>query len=195
MLCVENPDVAAAIDRGIDEINGDADRLDLLLSQQHYRLSYWRMAERELVYRRFFDINSLVGVRTEDERAFADIHRLVLDWLNCGRLDGVRVDHPDGLRDPARYFRRLRTAAPNAWIVAEKILARGEHLPEFWPIAGTTGYDFLNITGGLFIDPRGEAPLNEFYREFTGEPVDFNVIAREKKSLILREIWEAISIA
>src|SRR5262249_6617344 len=86
------------------------------------------------------------------------------------------------------YFRRLRAAAPDAWIVAEKILARGEHLPDSWPVAGTTGYDFLNVTGGLFIDPRGEAPLNEFYREFTGEPVDFNAIAREKKSLVLREI-------
>jgi len=96
------------------------------------------------------------------------------------------VDHPDGLRDPAQYFRRLRAAAPDAWIVAEKILARGERLPESWPVAGTTGYDFLNLAGGLFVDARGEAPMNEFYREFTGEPADFAAIAREKKSLILR---------
>ena len=187
-LCEECPKVADEIDRVVAEINLDIDRLDALLSRQHYRLSYWRTAERELVYRRFFDINSLVGVRTEDERAFADIHRLVLKWLQCGRLDGVRVDHPDGLRNPAQYFRRLRAAAPGAWIVAEKILARGERIPESWAVAGTTGYDFLNLVGGLFIDPRGEAPMNEFYREFTGEPVDFTAIAREKKSLILREL-------
>jgi len=187
-LCEENREVASAIDSVVEEINSDIDRLDVLLSKQYYRLSYWRTAERELVYRRFFDINSLVGVRTEDERAFSDIHRLVLKWLQCGRLDGVRVDHPDGLRDPAQYFRRLSAAAPGAWIVAEKILARGERIPESWPVAGTTGYDFLNLAGGLFVDPRGEAPMNELYREFTGEPVDFPSIAREKKSQILRDI-------
>jgi (1->4)-alpha-D-glucan 1-alpha-D-glucosylmutase len=187
-LFEESREAADEIDRLVEEMNADIDRLDILLSEQHYRLSFWRTAEHELVYRRFFDINSLVGVRTEDERAFADIHALVLKWLQCGRLDGVRVDHPDGLRNPAQYFRRLRSAAPNAWIVAEKILAKGERVPDSWPIDGTTGYDFLNIAGGLFIDPRGEAPLNEFYREFTGEPVDFSVVAREKKSLILREI-------
>ena len=187
-LCGENPEVVKQIDSVIADINLDIDRLDALLSRQHYRLSYWRTAERELVYRRFFDINSLVGVRIEDERAFADTHRLVLKWLQCGQLDGVRVDHPDGLRDPAQYFERLRAAAPGAWIVAEKILARGEKLPESWSIAGTTGYDFLNLAEGLFIDARGEAPMNEFYREFTGEPVDFPAVVREKKALVLREL-------
>jgi (1->4)-alpha-D-glucan 1-alpha-D-glucosylmutase len=123
-LCEENHEVADEIDRVAEENNRNVDDLDTLLSRQHYRLSFWRTAERELVYRRFFDINSLVAVRVEEERVFADTHELVVKWLQCGCLEGVRVDHPDGLRDPAQYFRRLHEAAPNAWIVAEKILAR-----------------------------------------------------------------------
>jgi (1->4)-alpha-D-glucan 1-alpha-D-glucosylmutase len=162
--------------------------MDALLLRQNYRLSRWRTAARELVYRRFFDINTLVGLRVEDERVFEDTHALILDWLRTGQIDGVRVDHPDGLRDPEQYFRRLRQAAPEAWIVAEKILQPGEQIPASWDIAGSTGYDFLNLAGGLFVDSRGEAPLNEAYRRFTGERVDFAAVGLEKKLLILREI-------
>jgi (1->4)-alpha-D-glucan 1-alpha-D-glucosylmutase len=187
-LSREHPEVAEQIDTVVREMNRDADALDALLSRQNYRLSRWRTAERELVYRRFFDINTLVGVRVEDERVFEDTHGLVLDWLLRGELDGVRVDHPDGLSDPAQYFRRLRLAAPQAWIVAEKILQPGERPPESWDIAGTTGYDFLNLAGGLFIDPHGEAGINEIYRDFAGDRLDFTAVAREKKALILREI-------
>jgi (1->4)-alpha-D-glucan 1-alpha-D-glucosylmutase len=187
-LVSDQPETAAQIDSVVEETNRNIDELDALLSRQNYRLSRWRTAERELVYRRFFDINTLVGVRTEDQRVFGDTHRLVIQWLQRGELDGVRVDHPDGLRDPGEYFRRLRSAAPRSWIVAEKILQRAEHLPESWDIAGTTGYDFLNLAGGLFVAPRGEAPLNELYREFTGAPVDFPTVAREKSNFVLREI-------
>jgi (1->4)-alpha-D-glucan 1-alpha-D-glucosylmutase len=192
-LLAEQPEASARIDAVVEETNGNIEQLDALLSRQNYRLSRWRTAERELVYRRFFDINTLVGVRTEDQRVFEDTHRLVVQWLQRGDLDGVRVDHPDGLRDPAQYFRRLREASPHTpdkktWIVAEKILQPGEQLPESWEIAGTTGYDFLNLAGGLFVDPHGEAPLNELYREFTGKSVDFPILAREKKNFVLREI-------
>jgi (1->4)-alpha-D-glucan 1-alpha-D-glucosylmutase len=187
-LIREDPEVGPALDRVVAQTNENLDRLDALLSEQNYRLSRWRTAERELVYRRFFDINTLVGMRVEDERVFEDMHVLILKWLKNGDLDGVRVDHPDGLRDPAQYFDRLRQAAPQAWIVAEKILQPGEHLPASWPIAGSTGYDFLNIAGGLFVDPQGQAPLNELYRGFTSETVDFSAVAREKRTLILREV-------
>ena len=187
-LLREQPEIAASIDAVIAGINVNIDQLDSLLAEQNYRLSRWRTAERELVYRRFFDINTLVGMRVEDEHVFEDMHVRIVEWLKAGDLDGVRVDHPDGLRDPAQYFDRLRRAAPDAWIVAEKILQPGEQLPAAWRIAGTTGYDFLNLAGGLFVDPHGEAPLNELYREFTGEPVDFAAIAHEKRNLVLREI-------
>src|SRR4029077_182278 len=156
--------------------------------RQNYRLAFWRTAQQELGYRRFFDINTLVGLRAEDERVFADTHVLTLEWLLNGVLDGVRVDHPDGLRDPQLYFDRLHAVRPRAWIVAEKILQPGERLPETWPVAGTTGYDFIYRVNNLFVDPAAEAALSDFYAEFTGEPTDFPAIVHQKKQLVLREI-------
>ena len=124
-LCKQEPKAGVALDAIVTEVNSDPDRLDALLERQNYRLAFWRTAGRELGYRRFFDINTLVGLRTEDERVLADTHALVLDWLTRKILDGVRVDHPDGLRDPQGYFERLHVTCPQAWIVAEKILEPG----------------------------------------------------------------------
>ncbi len=182
-----DPCVAEALDARVAEINGDAALLDMLLERQNYRLTFWRAAERELDYRRFFDVNSLVGVRTEDARVFADTHELVLRWLNEGVVDGLRVDHVDGLRDPSAYLERLREHAPSAWIVVEKILEPGERLPATWPIAGTTGYDFLNLAGGLFVQPAAEGSMTELYAEFTGQPTDYTALVRERKLVVLRE--------
>ncbi len=187
-LIREHREVGPAIDAVIAEINQHRDALHLLLERQNYRLAYWRAASRDLGYRRFFDINTLVGLRMEEEHVFADTHFLVLRWLADGTLDGVRVDHIDGLRDPEQYLRRLHQAQPEAWVVVEKILEPGESLRGSWPIAGTTGYDFLNTVGGLLIDPAGEQPLTRFYTEFTGEPAGFARIALEKKDLVMREI-------
>jgi (1->4)-alpha-D-glucan 1-alpha-D-glucosylmutase len=187
-LCQERPEIAGAIDEQIAAVNADADQFDRLLERQNYRLAFWRTAGRELGYRRFFDINTLVGVRAEDENVFADTHALVLDWLSRGVLDGVRVDHPDGLRDPELYFERLHKACPRAWIVAEKILEADEQLSETWPVAGTTGYDFIYRVNNLFVDSSAEKPLTETYQEFTGELAAFPNIARDKKHLVLRDI-------
>ncbi|MGZ3678251.1 MAG: malto-oligosyltrehalose synthase [Ktedonobacterales bacterium] len=186
-LCERDPHVAEAIDTVLAQINADTEALDEFLERQNYRLSFWRAAERELGYRRFFDINSLAGIRAEDERVFADTHELILRWLDQNVIEGVRIDHVDGLRDPAAYLQRLRDAAPEAWIVVEKILEPGERLPAAWPIAGTSGYDFLNSVGGLFVDPAGEMPLTSLYAEFTGPPTDYPALVREKKHLVLRE--------
>ncbi|HYO12129.1 MAG TPA: malto-oligosyltrehalose synthase [Thermoanaerobaculia bacterium] len=187
-LCEEQPEVAAAVDAVVEEINADPDRLDELLQRQNYRVAFWRTAGRELDYRRFFDIQTLVGLRAEDERVFADTHGLILDWLRRGLLDGLRIDHPDGLRDPKQYFERLRAAAPEAWLVVEKILEPGEPLPDDWPVDGTTGYDFLNRVGGLFVDPAGEEPLTRIYEELTGETTGWEEMVREKKLLVLNEL-------
>ena len=186
-LCSRDARVAAALDERVEEINADAAMLDDLLERQNYRLTYWRAAERELDYRRFFDINTLVGVRAEDASVFDDTHALVLRLVAEGALDGLRVDHVDGLRDPAAYLQRLRERAPGAWIVVEKILEPGERLPAAWPIAGTTGYDFLNLATGLYIDPAAEQALTAFYGDFTGQPVEYAALVREKKHLVLRE--------
>ncbi len=187
-LCAEHPEIAAAVDAVVAKTNADPDRLDALLELQNYRPAFWRTAGRELDYRRFFDVNTLIGLRTEDERVFADIHALVLDWVRRGQLDGLRIDHPDGLRDPKQYFERLRKSAPAAWIVVEKILETGETLPDDWPVDGTTGYDFLSRVGGLFVDPAGEAPLSALAAELTGQATDWPALVREKKLLVLREL-------
>ena len=141
-LIEDQPDALAAIDRAVDQINRNHDTLDELLNQQQYRLAYWRTAGQELGYRRFFDVNTLIGLRVEGQHVFEATHCRILEWLQNGVLDGVRIDHPDGLRDPQQYCDRLRGRAPDAWIVAEKILEPGEFLRDDWPIEGTTGYDF-----------------------------------------------------
>jgi (1->4)-alpha-D-glucan 1-alpha-D-glucosylmutase len=123
--------------------------------RQHYRLMTWRHAATDLNYRRFFAENHLAGLRIEDPDVFSEVHREVLRWYDAGEVAGIRVDHPDGMRDPTGYFRRLAAAAPDAWLVAEKITQPGEELPD-WPVAGTTGYDALREVCGLFVDPAAE---------------------------------------
>ena len=180
-LCLEEPAIANALDRAVAELNEDRDALDDFLNQQNYRLAYWKTADQQLGYRRFFDVNTLIGLRIEREHVFEETHALVLDWLRRGVIDGVRVDHPDGLRDPAEYLRKLREHAPDAWIVAEKILEPGEFLRESWPIEGTSGYDFLNVAMGVLVSPDGMKELDDIYEEFTGEPTNFRALAHEKK--------------
>jgi (1->4)-alpha-D-glucan 1-alpha-D-glucosylmutase len=184
----EEPACAAALDDVVADLNAHRDRLHELLEAQSYRLAWWRSAGRDLGYRRFFDINTLIGLRMEDPQVFEDTHRLFLDWARRGVLDGLRVDHPDGLRDPEGYCERLSTAAPGKWIVLEKILEPDERLPASWPVAGTTGYDFLNRALGVFIDPDGEAPLTSFYAEFTGQPTDYSALVVDRKLFVLREV-------
>ena len=180
-LCAEEQGVCEAIDRSVAELNKNHDALDDFLSQQHYRLAYWKTADQQLGYRRFFDVNTLIGLRMEEEHVFEETHALLIEWLRQGVLDGVRVDHPDGLRDPLEYFRRLREHVPDGWIIGEKILEPGEFLRESWPIDGTSGYDFLNVAENLLVSPEGMAELNRAYGEFTGQPTDFPVIAHDKK--------------
>jgi (1->4)-alpha-D-glucan 1-alpha-D-glucosylmutase len=186
-LCVEEPAVCECIERSVSDLNANHDALDDFLSQQNYRLSYWKTADQQLGYRRFFDVNTLIGLRMEREHVFEETHALVLDWLKEGVIDGVRIDHPDGLRDPLEYFKRLREAAPDAWIVAEKILEPGEFLRDEWPIEGTSGYDFLNTALNLLIRPEGMAQLTQIYAEFTGRSTDFAAIAHDKKLSVTQE--------
>ena len=186
-LSHEEPQVNVAIDRVVDELNRDIDALDSFLNRQHYRLAYWRTADQELGYRRFFDINSLIGLRVERAYVFEATHRRVLEWLDQGVLDGVRVDHPDGLRDPQQYFDRLRRKAPNAWIIGEKILEPGETLRHDWPVEGTSGYDFLNVCNNLLMDGDGLKELTGIYSEFTQQSTDFESTAHDKKLNVQQE--------
>ncbi|SDO54181.1 alpha-amylase family glycosyl hydrolase [Actinacidiphila guanduensis] len=142
--------------------------LPALLDAQHYRLAYWRAARTELTYRRFFTISDLIAVRAELPEVFDATHETVLRLLRDGVADGLRIDHPDGLADPAGYLCRLADASGGRWTVVEKILQPGEALPADWQCAGTTGYDALARIDGLFTDPEGAAEVAGFYREFTG---------------------------
>lgn len=186
-LSEEDPRVVEAIDHAIAEVNANENALDAFLNQQHYRLAYWRTSGQQLSYRRFFDVNSLVGLRIEREYVFEETHALILDWLRRGVLDGVRVDHPDGLRDPLAYLNRLRDRAPDAWVAVEKILEPGEFLREDWPVQGTTGYDFMNAVGGVLVSREGMAELDAIYAQFTGQPTEFHAIAHEKKLAVTQE--------
>ncbi|MGB0063963.1 MAG: malto-oligosyltrehalose synthase [Terracidiphilus sp.] len=186
-FCSETPGAAEAIAQVANDLNKDHDAVDAILNLQHYRLAYWRTADQELGYRRFFDINTLVGMRMERPHVFLATHARILDWLRTGVIDGVRADHPDGMRDPQQYFARLRSAAPDALIFAEKILQPSESLRANWPIDGTTGYDFLNICNGILVHPEGLAEIDRIYREFIGKQEDYDTLVCSKKHAVEHE--------
>ncbi|MBQ1037558.1 malto-oligosyltrehalose synthase [Micromonospora sp. C81] len=148
--------------------------------RQHYELVSWRRGDAELTYRRFFAIAGLAGLRVEDPAVFAATHELILRWAAAGEVDGIRVDHPDGLRDPAGYLARLRAAAPQAWLVVEKILEYGEELPD-WPVDGTTGYDALAAVGGLFIDTDAEGDFTALDTRLTGQHTSWEDLTHATK--------------
>jgi (1->4)-alpha-D-glucan 1-alpha-D-glucosylmutase len=157
--------------------------LGVLLSQQHYRLTDWHDASTQLNWRRFFDIDTLIAVRVEDPDVFNATHQVLLRLVDEGLIDGLRVDHPDGLADPAGYLERLASVTGDAWVVVEKILEHREELPD-WRCAGTTGYDTLALVGGLFVDPAGEGPLTSEYLRFTGGKRSFAAVQRDAKQYI-----------
>lgn len=159
--------------------------IEELLDRQFYRLAHWRVGDEELNYRRFFDIDTLVAIRVEDARVLAETHAVLLALVAEGRIDGLRIDHPDGLAAPRDYLRELDRATGGAWVVAEKILEGDEELPDDWPCAGTTGYDALLRASGLFVDPAGADPLGALYTALTGEPGDFDPVVEEAKRSVV----------
>lgn len=164
------------------------ERLKSLLDAQHYRLVFWRDGATEINYRRFFDVNDLAALRVEDPSVFDETHAYVLGLVNDGVVDGLRVDHIDGLRRPEEYLTRLRAAVPNDLpIFVEKILAPGEQLPATWPVQGTTGYEFLNDVDDALIDAEGFAEIEASYRRtrHLGEDATFHELARLSQMKIL----------
>jgi (1->4)-alpha-D-glucan 1-alpha-D-glucosylmutase len=161
------------------------------LDAQHYRLCHWTVAGEELDYRRFFDVTTLAGVRVEVPAVFDQTHALILAQVRDGILDGLRIDHPDGLADPGGYLERLAEATDGAWVVVEKILEPGERLPQSWACAGTTGYDALNNVMGVFVDPAGEQPLTALWASVTGDASDYPDVVAATKRLVLSEVLAA----
>ena len=195
------PDIARHIADNIGELNGypgDPASFDLLhdlIQLQGYRLAYWRVAADDINYRRFFDINDLAALRMEEAAVFEATHRFVLGILADNPINGLRIDHPDGLYDPEQYFNRLQQAvgggklAPGEalplYLVIEKIVADHERLPDEWPIHGSTGYRFANQTNALFVDGSAERRLTRIYQSFTGNYDSFETLAHEAKKLIM----------
>jgi (1->4)-alpha-D-glucan 1-alpha-D-glucosylmutase len=162
------------------------DLLEQLLDVQAYRLAHWRVAGEEINYRRFFDVNSLAAIRMEDERVFADTHRLVFRLIAEGKVTGLRIDHPDGLYAPAEYFRRLQEAHPGLYVLAEKILEGGERMPRAWAVAGSTGYELLNLVNGLFVDERNGDTCEATYQALSGRRQRWDDLVYETKRALMR---------
>jgi (1->4)-alpha-D-glucan 1-alpha-D-glucosylmutase len=162
-----------------------------LLAAQHWRLCDWRVGGEELNYRRFFDVTTLAGLRVEDPEVFAATHRRILASVADGTVQGLRVDHPDGLADPQGYLARLAAAAGGCWTVVEKILEPGEPLPPDWACHGTTGYDALNRITGVFIDSAGEEPLTRLHDEVTGSASRWPTVATEAKRQVVSTVLAA----
>ncbi|MFZ5864634.1 MAG: malto-oligosyltrehalose synthase, partial [Thermodesulfobacteriota bacterium] len=192
-LYSQSHEFRAHLDRNIEAFNGQKGKpesfslFDELLSQQFFQLSFWKVATKEINYRRFFNINGLISVRTEDEEVLDQTHALILGLLRQGAFSGLRIDHVDGLFDPTTYLERLRNRAPDAYIVVEKILDVGEELPETWPVQGSTGYDFLNDLNGLFCEVSHERALSRTYSTFTGSSARLRDLVISKKMLIIQE--------
>ncbi|TXH37620.1 MAG: malto-oligosyltrehalose synthase [Rhodospirillaceae bacterium] len=201
--------LAGELQAAAEEFNGSPGQPDSfralhdLLERQVYRLAFWRVAAEEINYRRFFDINELAGIRMERWDVFAATHRLIGRLVGEGRLQGLRLDHIDGLFDPATYLDRLQsfvqrhrderggdpdaqsTATSPFYILVEKITARHERLRDSWPVAGTTGYECLNLVNGLFVDSDGEKTLDRAYRQFIDEPIDYDAMLHACKTHII----------
>jgi (1->4)-alpha-D-glucan 1-alpha-D-glucosylmutase len=191
-LVAESPEICRHVDECLRTANGvpgdpaSFDVLHDLLENQAYRLAYWRTAMDEINYRRFFDINELVALRMEEPAVFEVTHGLLTRLIADGRVSGIRVDHPDGLLDPAAYLSRLqRLAGRPLYVVVEKILSPGESLDAEWPIAGTTGYGFLNAVSGLFVDPRHVRTLRRHYTRITGRQESFEEVAYQSRRTIM----------
>jgi len=193
--------VAAALEAAVRSFAGIAgapasfDALHELLELQAFHLTYWRVAADDINYRRFFDVNDLAALRVDNETVFEATHRLLLQLIAEGKIDGLRVDHVDGLYDPAGYVRRLQqrigmvTGRPwrrALYLVVEKISASFEHLPDGWPVHGETGYHFMNVVNRMLIDAATQARMDRVYRLVTGEPLEWRDVAYECQQLVLR---------
>src|SRR5262249_27447051 len=160
---------------------------------------YWRVASDEINYRRFFDVNHLAALRMENPRVFDATHKLVFELIAKGQVDGLRIDHPDGLRDPGAYFQMLQDryaslpgklpegmeASRPMWVVIEKIIAAFEHIPETWAVHGTTGYRFANLLSGVTVDTSSESKMTRIYQAFIGETMEFPEVAYRARRLVL----------
>jgi (1->4)-alpha-D-glucan 1-alpha-D-glucosylmutase len=214
-LVLADREVLDEVELEVGRLNGRVgdsrsfDALDAMLNLQAYRLAYWRVASEEINYRRFFDVNTLAALRIENPEVFAATHRLIFSFLRAEQAHGLRIDHPDGLLDPAGYLHRLQAEyrvlqaeaeadedgfarhespgdhRPALYVLVEKILAKDEPLPDEWPISGTTGYEFLTAVGGVFVDAGQRRRFDDLYARFIGRHIDFHDLVYDSKRRIM----------
>jgi (1->4)-alpha-D-glucan 1-alpha-D-glucosylmutase len=188
-----NPEVKQFIDSNITFFNGETGNpesftyLDQLIGEQFYRLSFWKVGAEEINYRRFFTVNELISVKVEELKVFNRTHSLIETLVGEGKFTGLRIDHIDGLYDPAEYLDRLREKMGDVYITVEKILELEEDLPATWKIAGTSGYEFLNYVNGVFCQSENESALNEVYLRFAGIDAPYEALVADKKRLIIEK--------
>jgi (1->4)-alpha-D-glucan 1-alpha-D-glucosylmutase len=189
-LCAQSQQLLEFVLQNVGAFNGvpgdsrSFDELHELIKTQVFRLAYWRVAADDINYRRFFDINDLAGLSMENRDVFEATHRFVLELVRSGKVNGLRIDHPDGLFNPAQYFERIQAAQP-VYVVAEKILSGDESLPREWPIHGTTGYDFSNLVNGLFVDVTVADKMRRSYRGFVGQALNFRQVLYDCKQNVM----------
>jgi (1->4)-alpha-D-glucan 1-alpha-D-glucosylmutase len=179
------------LQKAIDVVNEDHDRLDAVLQQQYFSLHTWKLSGELSNYRRFFDVDSLIGIRTEMPEVFDAGHQRIRRMIEENEIDGLRIDHPDGLREPARYFQMLRSMLPDGRIYIEKILENDERLDEGWAVDGTVGYDFLSKVNRLWMDDQRIDSLTGTYFDFTQQSVNISTVVRQKKRDIIAASFSA----
>lgn len=211
-LCLNNPIIENFIQENLIDFQGKpndpiaCNRIHNLLEKQAYRLAYWRVSIDVINYRRFFDVNDLIGLKTENPLVFSSTHSLILDLIEQEKIDGLRIDHPDGLSNPSEYFKNLQIAASKRlginfdtleeellgsdnlpiFVVVEKILAPFEKIPKNWAVSGTVGYEFLNEVCKLFVDNKNDKKFTRIYQRFIGKTQDFNELVIDCKKLIMK---------
>jgi (1->4)-alpha-D-glucan 1-alpha-D-glucosylmutase len=187
----QSTELRDALDRTVERLNADVDLFDRLLDAQWYRLAFWRTASETINYRRFFDVTDLVGLRIENPEVFEARNKRVLELIAEGKVTGVRIDHIDGLYDPVAYLTKLqlRLGEEPFYVVVEKILGHDETLPPSFRIAGTTGYDFLDVVNAVFVDASGLAQLTDFYRAYTGLAAPFEDVVYERKKQAIEQLF------
>lgn len=190
-LYIDHPEIKTFIDDNIHLFNGEVGKaesfnlLDSLLSEQFFRLSFWKVGAEEINYRRFFTINELISLKIEDEKVFKNTHHLIFKLVKQGLFTGLRVDHIDGLYDPRQYLQRLQEKTGNIYLCVEKILQSGEILSDDWQIQGTTGYDFLNYVNGIFCQTKNQDVFTQAYYQNTGWRTPYEQVVTEKKHLMI----------
>ncbi|MGA8493756.1 MAG: malto-oligosyltrehalose synthase [Terriglobales bacterium] len=198
-LCARSSEVKDFLFANVEAFNGTVgdptsfDNLHELIKTQAYRLAQWRSAADDINYRRFFDINDLAALCMENETVFDSTHRFILELVAQGKIDGIRIDHPDGLYDPTKYFHHLKEkltkeGKPRLYVIAEKILTGKEQLRKDWPICGTTGYEFANLINGLFVDQNAGGKMTRIYRSFAGTSPEFSDLVYACKKQILKAV-------